>query len=381
MTRPIEGSTRGPIKFSARLEVGLFDVVERGRALAGAYPSEPGRASALHSPGLAEVAAQARGLETAGFDGVYTIEAAHDVFFPLVLAAQATGLELMTDLAVAFPRSPMHLAHQAYDLQLLSRGRFTLGLGTQVPQVNERYYSTPWDRPVARLRDLVLALRAIWRCWQEGEPLRHEGPFYRHSFMNPAFNPGPNPYGVPPVLIGALGPQMTRMTAEVADGVLLHPFTTERFIRQRTLPSLQAGFLAGGRDGSDFEVVSMVMISTGRDDRELAVADAGVKALIAFYGSTPAYRPLLELEGLLDLHAELQRLAREGRWDAMAGAIDPDVLSRFAVRGSPDEVGAEVARRYGGVATRINTYLPYAAGLDLQTDLAKALHAGAEARA
>jgi probable F420-dependent oxidoreductase len=363
------------MKFSARLEVGLFDVVERAGALASAYPAEPGRESGLHSPGLADVATRARDLEAAGFDGVYTIEAAHDVFFPLVLAAQATDLDLMTDLAVAFPRSPMHLAHQAYDLQLLSRGRFALGLGTQVRQVNERYYSTPWGQPVARLRDLVLAVQAIWRCWQGGEPLGHDGPFYRHTFMNPAFNPGPNPYGVPAIMIGALGPKMTEMTAEVADGVLLHPFTTERFIRERTLPALETGFETAHRDANDFEVVSMVMIATGRDDHELAVADAGVKALIAFYGSTPAYRPLMELEGLVDLHVDLLGLAKERRWDAMAGCIDLETLSRFAVRGAPAEVATEVTRRYGQVASRINTYLPYAAGLDLQTDLAKSLHA------
>jgi probable F420-dependent oxidoreductase len=226
------------------------------------------------------------------------------------------------------------------------------------------------------MRDLVLAVRAIWRAWQEGTPLRHEGPFYRHSFMNPAFNPGPNPYGVPPIMVGALGPEMTRMTAEVADGVLLHPFTTDRFIQERTLPALEAGLKTAGRDWSDFEVVSMVMIATGRDDQEQAVADAGVKALIAFYGSTPAYRPLMELEGLADLHAELLTLSKERRWDAMAGCIDLDTLARFAARGTPDEVAAVVARRYGRVASRINTYLPYAAGVDLQTDLVKSLHAG-----
>jgi probable F420-dependent oxidoreductase len=365
------------MRISARLEVGLFDVVERARVLASAYPARLGQPSALHSPGLADAAGQARALEEAGFDGVYAIESAHDVFFPLLLAAQATDLEVMTDLAVAFPRSPMHLAHQAYDLQLLSRGRFTLGLGTQVSQVNERYYSTPWGQPVARLRDLILAIRAIWRCWQEGEPLRHEGPFYRHTFMNPAFNPGPGPYGLPPIMVGALGPKMTQMTAEVADGVLLHPFTTERFVHERTLPAVEAGLQAAGRDWSQFEMVSMVMIATGRDDQELAVADAGVKALIAFYASTPAYLPLMELEGLEELHRELLGLAKQGQWQAMAELIDGDTLSRFAVRGSPAEVATEVGRRYGPVASRINTYLPYGASIDLQADLAARLKAGA----
>jgi probable F420-dependent oxidoreductase len=264
----------------------------------------------------------------------------------------------------------MHLAHQAYDLTLLSRGRFSLGLGTQVQQVNERYYSTVWDRPVERMRDYVLTLKAIWRCWQDGEPLRHEGPFYRVSFMNPPFNPGPNPYGTPPVLLGALGPRMTRMTAEVADGVLVHPFSSERFVRERMLPAVEKGLAGAGRARDEFEIVPMVMIATGRDERERAVADAGVAGLIAFYGSTPTYRPLLELEGLGDLHTELLALSKQGRWADMAGLVDADVMDRFAVRGEPAQIGPEVTRRFGDLAERVHTYLPYEAGTDLLAELA-----------
>ena len=354
------------MKVAARLQVGLFDVVERGRLLAGAGPSGTSDPLALLRPHLAEAGQQAAALADAGFDGVYTIEAAHDVFFPLVLAAGTPRpLELSTGLAIAFPRSPMHVAHQSWDLQLLSEGRFRLGLGTQVRQVNERYYGTPWSQPVERMRDFVLALQAIFRCWQEGEPLRHDGPFYRLSFMNPPFNPGPNPYGPPPVLVGALGPKMTRMTAEVADGLLLHPFMTERFLHQQMLPAVDEGLAAAGRSRAGFEIVPMVMIATGRDERERAAADAGVAGLIAFYGSTPAYRPLLELEGLDGLHAELFALSRQGRWPEMAALIDGDVLTRFAVRGEPKTIGDQIARRFGDVAERVNSYLPYEAATDL----------------
>jgi probable F420-dependent oxidoreductase len=256
-----------------------------------------------------------------------------------VLAAQASRrLELSTSLAIAFPRSPMHVAHQSWDLQLLSEGRFRLGLGTQVRQVNERYYGAVWSQPVERMREYVLALQAIFRCWQEGEPLRHDGPFYRLSFMNPPFNPGPNPYGVPPVLLGALGPRMTQMTAEVADGLLVHPFTSERFVRERILPAVEKGLAAAGRHPHEFEIVPTVMIATGRTDEEIAAAEAGVAGLVAFYGSTPTYRPLLELEGLGDLHRELFGLSRQGRWAEMAGLVDHDVMDRFAVRGGPADM-------------------------------------------
>jgi probable F420-dependent oxidoreductase len=188
--------------------------------------------------------------------------------------------------------------------------------------------------------------------------------------MNPPFNPGPNPYGPPPVLLGALGPKMTRMTAEVADGLLLHPFMTERFLHQQMLPAVDEGLAAAGRSRALFEIVPMVMIATGRDEREMATADAGVTGLVAFYGSTPTYRPMLELEGLGDLHTELFALSRQGRWADMAALIDEDVLTRFAVRGEPKTIGPQIAARYGDLAERINSYLPYEAGADLLAEVA-----------
>ncbi|MGD9661312.1 MAG: TIGR03617 family F420-dependent LLM class oxidoreductase [Porticoccaceae bacterium] len=362
------------MKVSARLEVGLFDVAQRGQILNSIYAQPPAAGSPLHNPSVADVGALAAQLEAAGFDGAYTVETAHDVFFPLALASQTSNLSLSTSAAIAFPRSPMHVAHQAYDLMTLSKGKFSLGLGSQVKQVNERYYSVPWGKPVERMRDYVLALKAIWRCWQEGTPLRHEGPFFQISFMNPLFNPGPNPYGVPPVLLGALGPKMTQMTAEVADGILIHPLSTERFVREKMVPAIDQGLAISNRTWDDFEVVPMTLIAAGRNEAEQAVADAGVAAIIAFYASTPAYQPIMEVEGLEGLQVELNALAKQGRWTDMAALIDLDILNRFAIRGTPAEIGPMVARRFGDLADRVNSYLPYAASLDLLGEVAHSFH-------
>ena len=362
------------MKVSARLEVGLFDVAQRGEILETIHDHPLPGSSPLHNPSVANVGSIAAQLEAAGFDGAYTVETAHDVFFPLVMASQTSNLELSTSAAIAFPRSPMHVAHQAYDLMTLSKGKFSLGLGSQVKQVNERYYSVPWGQPVGRMRDYVLALKAIWRCWQEGGPLRHEGPFFQISFMNPLFNPGPNPYGVPPVLVGALGPKMTQMAAEVADGILIHPLSTERFVREKMVPAIDRGLEISGRARDEFEFVPMILIAAGRNEAEQAVADAGVAAIIAFYASTPAYQPIMELEGLEWLQAELNILAKQGRWKDMAGLIDVDILNRFAVRGKPSEIGNMVHHRFGDLAHRVNSYLPYAASMDLLEEIATSFH-------
>ena len=347
------------MKVGTLLRLGLSDVAARGAGLAALYAGRADDPELVLRPSYGEVVEQAKALEAAGFDAVFTIESSHDVFLPLGLAAAATGLEVMTNVAIAFPRSPLHLAHQAYDLQLISQGRFALGLGSQVRPVIERAFSAPWSHPVERLREVVLATRAILACWQGGGPLDFQGRFYRHTFMNPGFSPGPNPYGLPPILIGALGPRMTRMTAEVADGLLVHPFSSERFVRERVLPAVDEGLAAAGRDRSSFSFVSNVIVATGRTDAEMATAEAGVRALLAFYGSTPTYRPLMELEGLLDLHLELNRLARDGRWSDMAGRIDDTVLDTFAVRALPANVAKGIADRYGDLADRVNLYLPY----------------------
>src|SRR5664279_2459016 len=198
--------------------------------------------------GLEEAADHARRLEALGVDGAFTFEGPHDVFTPLVLAAQATtSLELATNVAIAFPRNPVQLAHQAYDLQLLSNGRFTLGLGSQIRAQVEKRYGAGFERPVARMREVVGALRAIFAAWETGEQLDFRGEFTSHTLMPPMFNPGPNPFGVPPIALGGLGPQMVRLAAEVADGVLVMPFNTAAHFRQRTLPAIAEGLARGGR--------------------------------------------------------------------------------------------------------------------------------------
>ena len=309
--------------------------------------------------GLEEAAASARRLEEIGVDGVFTFEGPHDVFTPLVLAAAATTkLDLTTNVAIAFPRNPVQLAHQAYDLQLLSRGRFTLGLGTQVRAQVERRYGAAFERPVARMRELLLALRAIFSSWELGEPLDFRGEFTSHTLMPPLFNPGPHPFGMPPIALGGLGPQMVRLAAEVADGVLVMPFNTAAHFRERTLPAIAAGLDRGGRSRSDLSVTGEVIVCCGRDEPELEAARTAGRWLVAFYASTPAYRPVLEVEGWEDLQPELTTLSKSGRWEEMPDVIDETVLTTVAAVGSPEQVAAEVSARFGGLVDRIGFYTP-----------------------
>lgn len=318
----------------------------------------------------------ARRLEDLGLDGAFSFEGPHDVFTPLILAAGAThSLELATNVAITFPRNPIQLAHQANDLQLLSKGRFTLGLGTQVKAQIERRYGVEFERPVARMRDKVAALRAIFHSWETGERLDFRGEFSSHTLMTPTFNPGPNPYGMPPIAIGGLGPQMVRLAAEVADGLLVMPFNTAGHFHERTLPSIEEGLRRGGRSRSDLEVTAEVIVCCGRDDAELETARSGCRWLLAFYGSTPAYRPVLEVEGWEDMQPELNSLSKAGRWDEMPSRIDDTMLASLAAVGSPKEVAATIADRFGGVAERVAFYAPYQVTEDVVGELVDALKA------
>jgi probable F420-dependent oxidoreductase len=323
----------------------------------------------------------ARRLKDLGFDGVFTFEGPHDVFFPLVTAARANlGLDLMTNVAIALPRSPIHLAHSAWDLQALSGGRFRLGLGSQIKAQVERRYGAAWIKPVSQLREWVEAIRAIFTAWETGERLDYRGEFTSHTLMTPIFNPGPNPHGPPPILLGALGPRMTQLAAEVADGLLVMPFNSKRHFLARTLPAIDAGLAAAGRPdrGSaedSFEIVSEVIVACGRDDTELAAAHAGARSLLAFYGSTPSYRPVLDAEGWGDLQPELNALSKQGRWAEMGQAIDDTMLATLSVQGSPAECAREILDRYGDVATRLAFYQPYAADPTTTGELLAALRA------
>jgi probable F420-dependent oxidoreductase len=295
--------------------------------------------------------------ERAGYAAVWTSEVRHDPFIAVALAAIATErVQLGTSIAVAFARNPMTTAVQANDLQQLSQGRLLLGLGSQIRAHITRRFSMPWSHPAARMREYILALRAIWDCWHDGAKLDFRGDFYSHTLMTPFFNPGPNPYGAPRVLLAGVGQAMTRVAGEVADGFLCHGFTTERYLREVTLPALTQG----RADLAGFEVSGSPLVVTGRTEEEMNEARRGVREQIAFYGSTPAYRPVLERHGWGALSDELHALSRQGRWQQMGTLVDDQVLDAFAVTAEPGQVAAELLRRYGDIMTRMTLYTPYA---------------------
>jgi probable F420-dependent oxidoreductase len=303
-------------------------------------------------------------------------EVRHDPFVATALAATvAERLELGTSIAVAFARSPMSTAVLAHDLQALTGGRFVLGLGTQVKAHITRRFSMPWGQPARRLREYVQALRAIWSAWESGQPLDFAGEFYTHTLMPPTFVPERHPHGAPPVLLAGVGPALTEVAGEVADGFLPHGFTTERYLRAVTLPALQRGRARSADPGAAIKVYGAPMIVTGRTEAEQVAAAAAVRAQIAFYGSTPAYRPILELHGWGDLGTDLHALSRAGRWTDLPALIDDEVLNAFALVAPPERVVAEIDRRFGTVFDRITLSLPYPVDDALVDDIAAGLRA------
>lgn len=309
---------------------------------------------------LDEVGRRAKALEDFGYDGLMTAETAHDPFLPLVIAAEHTErIELGTGIAVAFARTPMITAHTANDLQRASKGRFVLGLGSQIKPHVEKRFSMPWSHPAARMREYILAMRAIWSAWNEGTKLDFRGDFYTHTLMTPFFSPPPNPYGAPKVFLAAVGERMTEVAGEVADGIIIHGFTTERYVKEVTLPAVERGLAKAGRDRASFEVSGPLFVVTGANEEQMAGARRAVQQQIAFYGSTPAYRGVLELHGWGDLQTELNTLSKQGEWVKMGELIDDEILSTFAVVAEPEGVGAELKKRYGGVVDRCSFYAPY----------------------
>jgi probable F420-dependent oxidoreductase len=308
---------------------------------------------------LRTIGAEARRQEEMGYSGLWTAETSHDPFLPLLLAAEHTEhVELGTSIAVAFARSPMTLAQTAYDLQAFS-GRFILGLGSQIkPHITKRF-SMPWSHPAPRMRELILAIRAIWDCWNNGTPLAFRGEFYTHTLMTPFFNPGPNPHGNAKIFLAGVGELMTEVAGEVADGFICHGFTTERYLREVTLPALARGRAKAGLTMDGFEIIGPSFVVTGANDEEMAAADKATRQQIAFYGSTPAYRPVLERHGWGALQDELNALSKQGKWEEMGRLVDDDMLSSFAVVAPLEEVAPELHRRYGDVISRISFYAPY----------------------
>jgi len=320
----------------------------------------------------AETAASAA--EADGFDGFGVSETRHDPFTALTLAARATSaITLRSEIVVAFARSPMTVAAAANDIQLISEGRFQLGLGSQVRPHIERRFSMPWSHPADRMEEFIGAIRAIWECWATGGPLAFRGQFYHHTLMTDFFNPGPNQHGNPGVLLAAVGERMTAVAGRVADGMLCHGFTTETYVRERTLPALRA---ARGRL-DDFILCLPVFAVMGADPESRAAAERGVRGQIAFYGSTPSYRPVLELHGWADLGDRLNTMSRRQEWAQMADLITDDVLDAFAVSGTPAEVAAGIVARYGDVITRTSLYTPYRTSHADMLTVAAALRAAA----
>ncbi|MCW2697511.1 MAG: uncharacterized protein JWR62_2596 [Modestobacter sp.] len=311
----------------------------------------------LDVPGgaLAGVAAAARSVEDAGLDGVFAAELTSDPLLQLTVAAGVTSrIDLGTNLLVAFARSPMTLAVQARAVQDYSRGRLVLGLGSQIKPHIERRYSMPWSSPAARMAEFVSAMRAIWHAWATGEALAFRGDFYTHTLMTPMFTP-PTLFPDPTVLVAGVGPRMTETAGAVADGLLVHPFTTERYLREVSVPALARGAATRTAGPGLPEVVDSTFVVTGRTEEELAAATRRVREQLAFYGSTPAYRPVLELHGWGGLGDELNRLSRSraaDRWTAMGDLVDDEVLATFAVVAEPDAVAALLAERGAGVVTR-----------------------------
>jgi probable F420-dependent oxidoreductase len=283
----------------------------------------------------------------------------------------------MTAVAIAFARNPMTVAHTGWDLQTASGGRAVLGLGSQIRPHVERRFSMPWApaSPAERMREFVDAVRAIWSTWQDGTPLRFEGACYRHTLTTPFFTPEPQPTGPPRVYLAGVGPAMTAVAGEVGDGFFVHPFSSPAYLRSTTIPALRAG--RRGAD-PDFELAWPVMVATGPTDAARADAELATRAQIAFYASTPAYRPVLELHGRAELQPELRARTKSDDWSRLLELVDDELFDLVAVRGTPTECGRELADRTAGLVDRVATNAPYASDPDIWSDVLKAFRSRVE---
>lgn len=323
---------------------------------------------------LGGAAAEAKRLAAIGYDGVYTLEGSWDPFLPLALASEhAPSLDIATGIAVAFPRNPSHIAYQAWDLQTFSKGKFMLGIGSQIKAHIEKRFGLEFDPPASRMREYIQAVKAFFDCWQNGSKLDFQGKFYRHTLMTPMFNPGPNPYGPPPIMLGALGPKMTEVAGEVADGLIVHPFNSLPFLEERALPAVRRGLDKAERSIDDFLLQVNAIVITGESEEEYRAAENSVKGLLGFYASTPAYRPPMEAVGLGELQPKLNALSKEGKWDQLGDYIDDEFLDAFCVRGEPGDIAAKLKARYGEYADRLAIYAPYAASDAMWTGIVASL--------
>ena len=308
---------------------------------------------------LAVAAEQASAAERTGYDALWVAETDHDPFFPLLLAAGSTErVQVGTSIAVAFSRSPMTLAATANDLNVASKGRHILGLGSQIKPHIEKRFSMPWSHPAPRMREFILAMQAIWDCWNNGTKLEFRGEFYKHTLMTPMFSPKPSAFGAPQVYLAGVGELMTEVAGEVCDGFISHAFTTERYMREVTLPALERGRAKIGktRDGFDFSCPAFVV--TGVSEQAMAKSAAIVKQRLAFYGSTPAYKTVLDMHGWGDVHLSLNSLSKLGKWVEMGDLITDEMLHTFAIVAEPQHLAARMIERFGDIANRVTLEQP-----------------------
>ena len=245
----------------------------------------------------------------------------------------------------------MTLANIGYDLQLMSKGRFTLGLGSQIKPHIEKRYSMPWTSPAKRMKEMVNAIKAIWECWHEGKDLNFRGEFYQHTLMTPFFNPGENPFGLPKIYVAGVGPLMTQAAAEAGDGFIVHPFHTSIFLESITLPSIEKGLKQVNK--KEFDISVGVMVATGMNDQEIEDARNACKSQIGFYGSTPAYKTVLEQHGWESIQPELNKMTKKGLWKDIPSLITDEMLEAISVSGTPSQVAKKIYDRYKDIATRI----------------------------
>jgi probable F420-dependent oxidoreductase len=313
----------------------------------------------LMSQSIVPAREEPRAREQEGYSGVWIGEAAHDPWLQSLLAIEATERATVgTAVAIAFARNPMIVAATGYDLSYYSQGRFMLGLGTQIQAHIERRYSMPWSHPTARIAEFIDALRAIWHAWTSGEELDFQGQFYNHTLMTPVFTPARHDYGPPPIYLAGVGPAMLNVAASKADGLIVHPFHSAAYLSEVVLPVIESGAQRSGRDPSSIKIGVTAMVATGSDEIEYEASVRAVRDWLSFYGSTPAYRPVLEMMGYGDLQPRLKALSKLGKWEEMSSMIPDELLEAIAIVGEPHEIAKEINVRYVDVADHVTVHIP-----------------------
>ncbi len=297
---------------------------------------------------------RAKFLEDTGFDAVTIAEISHDPFLPLaVVARETSSLELRTSIAVAFARSPMTLANTAHDLNAMSNGRFTLGIGSQIRAHITKRFSMPWHKPAKQMRELIESINAIFDTWYDGAPLAYEGEYYKHTLMTPEFSPKNTEHGRPKIMLAAVGPHMIRTAARVADGVIIHPFCTEAYLRDVMLPNITEVLAERGKSLDDFEIQYPVFVATGETEEQMEAARKAIKYRIGFYASTPAYQGVLDVHGWGDFQPGQRQLTKEGKWDQLGDGVTDEMLETFAAVGEPLDAARTLKSRFGDIIDRI----------------------------